>query len=103
MLTWRAKWRRIRETYFGSIWDIMTWLSLAGIFLWGIAKAAGWINTPLLIELAPVLLAAFSFGRFFQEQKEFKNEMRQFKNETHKELTGLSVRLLQLESVKNGR
>ncbi|MBI2140967.1 hypothetical protein HYU16_00935 [Candidatus Woesearchaeota archaeon] len=100
METWRQRFKRLRETYFGNVWDILTWLSLAGIFLWGIAKAAGWINTPLIIELAPVLLAAFSFGRFFQEQKEFKNEMHQFKNETCKELTGLSVRLFHMESMK---
>ena len=96
-----AKWKRIKETYFSNVWDILTWLSLAGIVLWGVAKAVGWISAPLIIELAPVLLAAFPFGRFFQEQKEFKNEMRQFKNETCKELSGLSVRLLQLDSGKN--
>ncbi len=101
MQYWRAKLDRIKKTYFGSVWDILMWLSLAGIFLWGIAKALGWINTPLIIEVMPLLLAAFAVGRFFQEQKEFRNEMRQFKNETCKELSGLSVRLLQLESWKN--
>lgn len=89
----QAKWQRIRETYFGSIWDVMEWLALAGIFLWAIAKAIGLINTPLLIELVPLLLVAFSFGRFFHEQKEFKKEMREFRDETR-------MRLLQLESVK---
>ena len=93
MADWHAKWRRMRETYFGSIWDIMEWLALAGIVLWAVAKAVGWINTPLIIELVPLILVAFSFGRFFQEQKEFRNEMREFKNETR-------MRLLKLESVK---
>ncbi|MBI3036872.1 hypothetical protein HYY73_03935 [Candidatus Woesearchaeota archaeon] len=78
----------------------MTWLSLAGIFLWGVAKATGWINTPLIIELAPIFLAAFSFGRFFQEQREFKYEMREFKNETRNEISGISMRLHDLESGK---
>ncbi|MBI2550366.1 hypothetical protein HYV83_04265 [Candidatus Woesearchaeota archaeon] len=100
METWHQKLQRLRKTYFGNIWDVLTWLSLAGIFLCGVAKATGWINTPLIIELAPLLLAAFSFGRFFQEQKEFKAEMREFENETRKELSGLSVRLLHMESMK---
>ena len=93
MENWQAKWRRIRETYFSSIWDVMEWMALAGIVLWAVAKALGWINMPLIIELAPLLLAAFSLGRFFQEQKEFRKEMREFKNET-------CTRLLHLESVK---
>lgn len=68
----------VRETYFGSIWDILTWLSLAGIFLWGIAKALGWINTPLIIEIMPLLLAAFAIGSFFQDVKNFRKEQRAF-------------------------
>ncbi len=97
----RNKIKRISEVYFGNVWDILMWLSLAGIFLWEVAKALGWINTPLIIEIMPLLLAAFAVGRFFQEQKEFRNEMRQFKSETCKDLSGLSLRLLHLESWKN--
>ncbi|MBI2137607.1 hypothetical protein HYU12_03750 [Candidatus Woesearchaeota archaeon] len=95
-----GRFEMIVKTYFGSVWDVLTWLSLAGIVLWTIAKAVGWISTPLIIELAPILLAAFSFGRFFQEQKEFKNEMRSFKSETHTELVGLSARVSCLESMQ---
>lgn len=92
-----ARWEKIRETYFGNIGDALVWLSLVLIVLWALAKAFGLINTPLIIELAPIILMAFAGGRFFQEQKEFKKEMRQFKNETHRELSLLSGRILLLE------
>ncbi len=89
-----ARWNKIRETYFGNIWDILMWLSLALIVVWALAKAAGWINTPLIIEMAPIILMAFAAGKFFQEEKEFKSEMRSA-------LAGLSKRIFQLELTKS--
>jgi len=88
-----ARWKRIRETYFNSIWDVLEWLALAGIILWAIAKAIGLINTPLIIEMAPIILMAFAAGKFFQEDREFKSDIR-------RELTGLSARVLRLELTK---
>lgn len=117
MENWKAKWQRIRETYFGSIWDILTWLSLAGIFLWGIAKAFGLIQTPLLVQLLPLFFAIFTAGGFFHylkgllpeirkintelkaEIKEGRYELNRFKDITQSEIKDLSIKVAKLEAL----
>lgn len=92
MENWHQRYKRLRETYFENIWDVLTWLSLAGIFLWGIAKALGWINTPFVVETMPLLFAAFAIGRFFQDVKNFHKEQRGFNKE-------ILTRVVKLEKV----
>jgi hypothetical protein len=45
-----------------TIWDIIAWIVLAGILIWLILKVAGIINTPLLIEYAPIFGAVYLAG-----------------------------------------
>lgn len=45
-----------------SIWDILAWIALAGILLWIILKSFGIINTPLLLEYAPIYAAVYLAG-----------------------------------------
>ena len=45
-----------------NIWDILTWIVLAGILIWIILKMLGIINTPILIEYAPYLGAVYLAG-----------------------------------------
>ncbi len=89
-----TRWKELKETYFSNIWDALMWLSLLLIVLWALAKAVGLINTPLIIEMAPMILMGFAAGKFFQEQKEFRKDMR-------RELTELSGRILRLELAKD--
>lgn len=45
-----------------SFWDIIAWLVLGGIALWVLLKVLGIINTPLLIEYAPIFGAVYLAG-----------------------------------------
>ncbi len=49
-----------------KIYDIIFWTSLALIALWYFLKVFGIINTPLWVEMFPVIVAVFSAGAFFQ-------------------------------------
>ncbi|MCX6747271.1 MAG: hypothetical protein NTU63_04030 [Candidatus Pacearchaeota archaeon] len=45
-----------------TFWDIIAWAVLAGIFIWLILKVSGIINTPELIEYAPIFGAVYLVG-----------------------------------------
>lgn len=45
-----------------SFWDILAWVSLAGIAVWLVLKMAGIINTPVWIEYSPLLGAVYMAG-----------------------------------------
>lgn len=45
-----------------SFWDAIAWLVLGGIGLWVLLKVLGIINTPLLIEYAPIFGAVYLAG-----------------------------------------
>ncbi len=45
-----------------TVWDIIAWVILAGIFIWLILKVSGLINTPVLIEYAPIFGAVYLAG-----------------------------------------
>ncbi len=81
MGNWKIELKRIKETYFENFWDFLFWLSLAGIFVWAVAKGLGWINTPFIIEIMPLLFGAFAVGRFFQDVKTFHREQQKFNHE----------------------
>ena len=84
-----------------SKWEILVWLSLATIFVWAVAKSFGWINTPFLVELAPVFAAVFAAGGFFEYIKMLGKEFRQLKFEvrhTNEELRGQDRRIIRIEA-----
>ncbi len=45
-----------------TVWDIIAWVILAGILIWLILKVSGIINTPVLIEYAPIFGAVYLAG-----------------------------------------
>lgn len=49
-----------------ALYTIVFWLSMLSIVLWVILKSLGYINTPLIIELFPIISVAFGAGAFFQ-------------------------------------
>ena len=64
-----------------KIRDFLTWTAIASLAVWVFAKGFGWINSPVIVEQYPVLVAMFVAGAFFQEFREFKKEMKEFKRE----------------------
>jgi len=45
-----------------NLWDIIAWIVLGGIALWFLLKVLGFINTPALIEYAPIFGAVYLAG-----------------------------------------
>jgi len=45
-----------------SFWDVIAWIVLGGIALWVLLKVLGVINTPTLIEYAPIFGAVYLAG-----------------------------------------
>ncbi len=45
-----------------NIWDILAWIVLFGILVWVLLKTFGVINTPVLLEYAPIYGAIYLAG-----------------------------------------
>lgn len=45
-----------------NFWDIIAWTVLGGIALWVLLKVLGIINTPVLLEYAPIFGAVYLAG-----------------------------------------
>jgi len=69
----------------GNFWDIIAWIVLGGILVWLILKTFGIINTPLLLEYAPiygaVYLAGWQIHKLYVVSKEVEG-LNQFKYKT---------------------
>lgn len=110
---------RIRKIYFRTVRDTLTWLLLASLVLWIIAKAFGWINTVKAIEIYPfagtVLLVIELFQRFVVVEtklttiddgfKLLRSDVKDGLSEIKKELGGIKnelhqhdIRLIKLEA-----
>lgn len=77
-----------------SIWDIIAWGVLIGIFVWLILKVFGVIHTPALIEYAPyfgaVYLAGWQISKLANVAKEVEG-LKKFKEETINEVHKLKM------------
>lgn len=75
-----------------SIWDIIAWIVLALILLWLILKVFGIINTPEIIEYAPlfgvVYLAGWAMHKLDSVSREVEN-LKKFKDETIKQINDI--------------
>jgi hypothetical protein len=72
-----------------SVWDILAWIALASIIIWGILKVTGIINTPLLIEYYPLFAVSYVFGWQMNKLNNVAKEvegLKSFKNETIKQI-----------------
>jgi len=77
-----------------SIWDIIAWIVLAGIFIWLLLKAFGIINTPILVEYAPyfgaVYLAGWQINKLANVAKEVEG-LKKFREATISEINKLKT------------
>ena len=110
---------RIRMIYFRTVRDTLTWLLLASLVLWVIAKAFGWINTAKAIEIYPfagtVLLVIELFQRFVAVEtklttidegfKLLRSDVKDGFDDVKKELSGIKnelhqhdIRLIKIEA-----
>jgi hypothetical protein len=72
-----------------SVWDILAWIALASIIIWGILKVTGIINTPLFIEYYPLFAVSYVFGWQMNKLNNVAKEvegLKSFKNETIKQI-----------------
>ena len=82
-----------------DFWDILAWIVLGLIFLWLILKVLGIINTPVLIEYAPIFGAVYLTGWAMHKLEmvhEDVNELKRFRKETVDEINTLKFKLLKL-------
>ena len=69
----QIKWL-FKKLHIKTIWDFLAWFSLASILFWALAKGFGWINTPELVEMYPIIAAVFFAGKFYQDINNFKED-----------------------------
>jgi len=78
----------------GSIWDILAWIVLVGIFIWLILKTVGIINTPLWFLYAPlygaVYLAGWQMHKLDGIGKEVEG-LKKFQSETIREIHNIKL------------
>lgn len=86
-------------------WTIIFWISVSVVFLWLLAKALGFINTPLIIEAIPyvgsfvaLLASAKKLGEYAQQLTraiadiaEIKGDMQGLRKDVHRLDKRLSI------------
>jgi hypothetical protein len=79
-------------------WSIIVYACLASIILWVILKSVGIINTPILIELFPLIAGAVAggaaFGKFGTTLKHIDSRTKQIV----KEISPIRDRLTKIET-----
>lgn len=79
------------------MWDIIAWLVLFGILIWLVLKAAGIINSPVLVEFAPyfgaVYLAGWAMHKLDSAVEDIK-ELGDFKAQTIQEISSIKTNCL---------
>jgi hypothetical protein len=77
-----------------NFWDILAWVVLGGIFVWLILKSFGIINTPYLVEYAPlfgaVYLAGWAMKKLDTAVEDIK-DLKGFKNSTIDEINKIKT------------
>ncbi|MFC1647997.1 hypothetical protein ACFL1B_00920 [Nanoarchaeota archaeon] len=77
-----------------KIMDVLFYLCLLTILVWGYLKSVGYINTPAFVQFIPYAAATFSAGMFYQRFINLERNVSQLK---------LDVNTLQLDvhDIKN--
>ncbi|MDO8528384.1 MAG: hypothetical protein Q7S06_00645 [Nanoarchaeota archaeon] len=77
-----------------TVWDILAWLVLAGIFIWLILKVTGVINTPAVIEYAPIFgvvyLAGWAMHKIDSASDDIK-DLKKFAKDTSNEINNIKT------------
>ena len=77
-----------------SVWDVLAWVALASIVVWGILKVTGLINTPLLLEYYPLFAVSYVFGWQMNKLNDVSKEvegLKNFRNETIKQINEIKL------------
>lgn len=84
-----------------GFWDVIAWIILAAIAVWLILKATGIINTPVLLEYAPIFgvvyLAGWAMHKLETAVKEIEY-IRGFNQATVKEITQIKEKCIKNHS-----
>lgn len=62
-----------------GIWDIIAWVVLIGILIWLLLKTFGIINTPVLIEYAPIYGAIYLAGWAMHKLESVSSDVKELK------------------------
>ncbi len=84
-----------------NIYTMIFWLSLSSILIWVILKVLGIINTPIIIELFPVISAVFGAGAFFQMVFGIRGRLFKLESRTDKMAHGLTRLELDVTNIKS--
>lgn len=77
-----------------NFWDALAWIVLGLILLWLILKTVGIINTPVLLEYAPVFGAVYIAGwamHKLDSVAEDVKDLKKFKDNTIKEVNDIKL------------
>tara|TARA_Y100000310_G_C20477272_1_gene713008 strand:- start:297 stop:569 length:273 start_codon:yes stop_codon:yes gene_type:complete len=84
-----------------NIWDIIAWVVLAGILIWVLLKTFEIINTPLILEYAPIYGAIYLAGWQMHKLATVANdvkELKKFKDSTIKKINELETNCIKKHS-----
>ncbi len=78
-----------------TVWDIVAWIVLIGIFIWLILKVSGIIHTPVLIEYAPIFGAVYLAGWAMHKLDSASNDikdLKKFAKDTASEINNIKIK-----------
>ena len=58
-----------------DLWDVLFWIAMLFLIGYIVAKLIGWINTPELVDLIPMITIVFIMGVFYQKVISFMDVM----------------------------
>ncbi len=80
-----------------SFWDIIAWIVLGGIALWVLLKVLGLINTPTLVEYAPIFGAVYVAGWAMHKLHSVADDVKDlkgFSKETAKQINNIKEKCI---------
>lgn len=94
MVSWRAKWRRIKKVYFKNLDSIVTWLLFASFALWWFGKSLNIEGIMAFSAYFSLTVLAFAAGMFFQKVVITEYSVAEIKERLH----GIEEKLAEVES-----
>lgn len=82
-----------------SFWDVLAWIVLFLILVWVILKSFGIINTPALIEYAPILGAVYLAGWAMHKLETATEEIKDIKG--FNKATATEINKIKENCIKN--
>lgn len=67
MVTWRQKWKTVRETYFSNIWDTLAWVAFGYVVIYALLKVVGVLHSPVQVDIGLIVSAAYFIGKHAQK------------------------------------